>query len=136
MGSPLWLLLANIFMISLEDNTLPKLELYLCNWKGYVDDTFAHVLPDKIDIILHELNSYYPNIKFTDELESCNKLAFLDVSARRTNGNKVERSVYRKATCTNIYINWYSHAPNKLENWYHEKSYKKSKVYKLFRTSP
>ena len=33
MGSPLGPLLANIFMISLEDNTLPKLELYLRNWK-------------------------------------------------------------------------------------------------------
>ena len=51
MGSPLGPLLANIFMISLEDNTLPKLELYLRNWKWYVDDTFAYLLPDKIDII-------------------------------------------------------------------------------------
>ena len=41
MGSPLGPLLANIFVISLEDSTLPKLELYLCNWKRYVDDTFA-----------------------------------------------------------------------------------------------
>ena len=114
MGSPLGPLLANIFMISLEDSTLPKLELYLCNWKRYVDDTFAYVLPDKIDMILHELSSYHPNIKFTYELESNNKLAFLDVSARRTKDNKVETSVYRKATCTNIYINWHSHAPS---NW-------------------
>ena len=33
MGSPLAPLVANIFMISLENTTLPKLELYLCNWK-------------------------------------------------------------------------------------------------------
>ena len=79
-----------------------------------MDDTFAYVLPDKIDMILHELHSYHLNIKFTYELESNNKLAFLDVSARRTNDNKVETSVYRKATCTNIYINWQSHAPS---NW-------------------
>ena len=77
-------------------------------------DTFAYVLPDKIDMILHELYSYHPNIKFTYELESNNKLASLDVSARRTNDNKVETSVYRKATCTNIYINWHSHFPS---NW-------------------
>ena len=109
-GSPLGSLVANIFMISLEDSTLPKLELYLCNWKRYVDDTFAYVLPDKIDMILYELNSYHSNIKFTYELESNNKLAFLDVSARRTNDNKVETSVYRKAACTNIYIN--SHVPS------------------------
>ena len=29
---------------------LPKLELYFRNWKRYVDDTFAYVLPDKVDI--------------------------------------------------------------------------------------
>ena len=33
MGLPLGPLLANIFTISLEDSTLPKLELYFCNWK-------------------------------------------------------------------------------------------------------
>ena len=114
MGSPLGTLLANIFMISLEDNNLPKLELYLRNWKRYLDDTFAYVLLDKIDMILHELNSYHPNIKFTYELESYNKLAFLDVSAIRANDNKVETSAYTKATCTNIYLNWSSHA---LSNW-------------------
>ena len=70
MGSPLGPLLANIFMISLEGNTLPKLEFYLCNWKWYVDDTFAYVLPDKIEMVLHEIDSYHSNIKFTYELES------------------------------------------------------------------
>ena len=75
------------------------------------DDTFAYVLPDKIDLILHELNSYHPNIKCTYELESYNKLAFLDVSIRRTNDNKVESSLYE-----------YLHKlaltyPIKLENW-------------------
>ena len=69
MGSPLGPLLANIFMMSLEGNTLPKLEFYLCNWKRYVDDTFAYVLPDKIEMVLHEINSYHSNIKFTYELE-------------------------------------------------------------------
>ena len=64
-GSALGPLLANIFMISLEDNSLPKLELDLRNWKRYVDDTFAYVLPDKIDMILHELSLYHRNIKFT-----------------------------------------------------------------------
>ena len=68
-------------------------------------NTFVYVLPDKINMILHELNLYHPNIKFTYKLESYNKLVFLDVSAIRTNDNKVETFVYRKATCTNIYIN-------------------------------
>ena len=111
MGAQLWPLLANIFMISSEDNTLPKLQLHLRYWKRYVDDSFAYVLSDKIDIILHELNSYHLKTKFTSELASYNKLAFLDVSARRTKYKKAETSVYRKASCKNIYINCRSHAP-------------------------
>ena len=53
MGSPLGSLFANIFMISLEDNILSKLESYLCNWRRYIDDIFAYVLPEKIDLIVH-----------------------------------------------------------------------------------
>ena len=48
------------------------------------------------------------------ELELVNKLAFLDVCVTRINKNKIETYVYWKATNTNIYINWYSHAP---ANW-------------------
>ena len=38
----------------------------------------------------------------------------MHVFERTTNHNKVETSIYRKATCTNIYINLHSHAPS---NW-------------------
>ena len=69
MGSSLGPLLANIFMISLEEKVLPKVSNYLCYWKRYVDDTYAYVVPEKIGFILKELNSYHPNIKFTYELE-------------------------------------------------------------------
>ena len=41
MGSPLGPLLANIFMISLEEEVRPKLSNYLCYWKRYVDDIYA-----------------------------------------------------------------------------------------------
>ena len=39
MGSPLVPLLANIFVISLEEKVLPKVSNYLCYWKRYVEDT-------------------------------------------------------------------------------------------------
>ena len=76
-------------MISLEENTLPKLEPYLCNWRRYIDDIFAYVLTEKIDLIIHELNSFNSNIKSTYELELDNKLAFLDVCVTRINKNKI-----------------------------------------------
>ena len=53
MGSPLGPLLANIFMTSLEENVIPSLSPSLCNWKRYVDDTHAYVVPTKVDMILN-----------------------------------------------------------------------------------
>ena len=50
---------------------------------------------------------------FKNGLELDNKLEFLDVCVTRINKNEIETSVYKKATNTNIYINWYSHVPSK-----------------------
>ena len=83
MGSSLVPLLANIFMMSLEEKVLPKVSNYLRYWKHYVDDTFAYVVPEKINFILKELNSYHPNLKFTYELEENNKITFLEVLLNR-----------------------------------------------------
>ena len=47
-SSPLRALLPNIFMISIEENILPKLELYLCNWRRCTDAVFAYAPPGKI----------------------------------------------------------------------------------------
>ena len=52
MGSSLGPLLADIFMTSLEEKVLPKVSNYLCYWKRYVDDTYAYVVPEKINFIL------------------------------------------------------------------------------------
>ena len=103
MGSPLGPLLANIFMISLEEKVLPKVSSYLCFWKRYVDDIYTYVVPEMIDFILKELKSYHPNIKFTYELEEDNKIVFLDVLINRINPNEIETSVYKKKTNTDIY---------------------------------
>ena len=69
MGSPLGPLLANIFMTSLEEDLIPALKLYLCNWKRYVDDMHACVEPTKVEFILNKLNNCHANINFTCELE-------------------------------------------------------------------
>ena len=111
MGSPLGPLFANIFMTSLEEEVIPKLTPYLCNWKRYVDDTYAYVNPEKVDFILTKLNSYHPNIQFTFELEKNKQITFLDVLVKRTVANQIETCVHRKETSTNLYMNWNSHAP-------------------------
>ena len=73
MGSLLGTLLANIFMTSLEEQIIPKLTPYLCNWKVYVHDTHACAIHEKVSFILAKLNSYHPNIQFTFEIDK-NKL--------------------------------------------------------------
>ena len=76
MGLPLELLFANIFMISLEGNILPKLELYLCY------DIFPYTLSEKINLIIHELNSNPSNIifyKFSYELKLDKRIYSIDL---------------------------------------------------------
>ena len=79
-----------IAMITLSGN-------YSQNWKWFVDDTFAFVLPDKIGYIVNELNSFNVTIQFTLEIEE-NKLACLDIIEIRNSNDTINTQVYRKPT--------------------------------------
>ena len=50
-GSPLRPFLANIFMTYLEEEALPASSSCLYNWKRFVDDTRASVIPKKVQLI-------------------------------------------------------------------------------------
>ena len=80
-------------------------------WTRYVDDTFAFIKPNKEKEIQEVLNGFHEKIKFTYEKEEKRKIAFLDVSLSRNDDGNLETKVYRKATNTDIYMNWHSHAP-------------------------
>ena len=100
-------------MCELENEIVPKLEDKLCNWMRYVDDTFAFIKPGEELYIQEQLNAYHQKIQFTFEMEKDGKLPFLDVLiTRQPTGGKVDTSVYRKQTNTDIYMNWKSHAPS------------------------
>ena len=111
MGSPLGALFANIFMCELENTLIPQLGDKMSNWTRYVDDTFAFIKLDTEKEIQETLNSYHRSIKFTYECENKNTIPFLDVLISRENDGKLQTSVYRKVTNTDIYMNWHSHAP-------------------------
>ena len=111
MGSPLGPVLANVFMVYLEETIVPQLKTSMPTWKRYVDDTFALVKKGKRDEIIKKLNSFHSNIKFTHEVEKEGKIAFLDVLIKREESETVQTSVYRKPTNNSIYINWESYAP-------------------------
>ena len=48
MELPLGPLLANVFIISLEETMLAKLRSCLCNWRRYADDIFIYAIPKKL----------------------------------------------------------------------------------------
>ena len=75
----------------------------------YVDDTFV-ILNNKnqADNILKYLNDQHQTIKFTMELESNNKINFLDVLVRRSSELKFMTSTYKKPTNTGNVLNWHS----------------------------
>ena len=110
MGSPLGPFLAGIFMVELECTLLPQLTMYMTPWWRYVDDTIAFIKEDCVDIVLQAINNYHSNINFTYELESDNKISFLDVLIHRQE-DRIDTSVYRKPTNNNIFLHWDSFAP-------------------------
>ena len=83
----------------------------ILHWTRYVDDTFAFIKPEKKVEVQEKLNSFHEKIRFTHEDEEANSIAFLDVAVTRGNDKKLETSVYCKPTNTDVYMNWYAHAP-------------------------
>ena len=106
MGSPLGPVLANIFMVHLEQIMIPRLAGQMSSWFRYVDDTFTFVKEDEIDFVQEALNGFHQDIKFTYETETDDKIAFLDVLVTRKIDGTFDTEVYRKKTDNSIYINW------------------------------
>ena len=67
MGSCLGPALANIIMTELETVIVDKLfeENLLKFYIHYMDDTLALIKESDISTVLHKLNSFHPNVKFT-----------------------------------------------------------------------
>ena len=81
---------------------------YYCR---YVDDIFLMFESrDHVKKFLKYMNSRHPNIQFTCEEESNNKISFLDISVMRVN-NKLTTSLYRKKTFSGVYLNFNSFLP-------------------------
>ena len=99
-------------MVELENTRVPRRSNYLDFWRRYADDTFTFVMEESITFVIEKLNSYHWNLQFKYELEHVDELSFLYVLVIKQSNNKVETTVYRKNTTTEIYLNWFSHTPN------------------------
>ncbi|KER25325.1 hypothetical protein T265_07200 [Opisthorchis viverrini] len=111
MGSPIFPVLANIFMEEFEQRALagfphpPKIF-----WR-YVDDTFVVMKRDKVNEFYNYLNELSPQIKFSMEIESTSgKLAFLDCMTHKV-GGRLKTTVYEKPTDTGAVLNYSSAHP-------------------------
>ena len=110
MGSPLGPVIANIFMVHLEEEVIPRLTGEVSSWFRYVDDTFTFIKEDKIELVQQTLNEFHQDISFTYEVEENKKISFLDVLVTRKTDGSFDTEVYRKKTDTNIYIHWEAYA--------------------------
>ena len=111
MGSPLGPVLANVFMVELENQLIPKMSEKVSLWERYVDDTFTFIKENEIENVKNVLNTFHKDIKFTHEVEKNGNIAFLDVSVNKKEDGSFQTKVYRKKTDTNLYVNWMSFAP-------------------------
>lgn len=109
MGNPLSPLIAEVFMAKFETDLKSK-GLLPRIWHRYVDDVFAIVKKDQLNDVLTVLNTQYPTIKFTYEMEQNNKLIFLDLELQRKQ-NRIDIAIHHKPTSTLRYIPSDSYAP-------------------------
>ncbi|KAG8301980.1 hypothetical protein J6590_108521 [Homalodisca vitripennis] len=104
MGNPLSCFIANIFLAKFELNAKQNMTYFPRVWLRYVDDIFAIFNKNQdLQNFINQLNTFYPTIKFTCEIETNSSLPFLDVLVKRNNGD-IEYDIYRKPTCNNRYI--------------------------------
>ena len=108
MGSCLGPVLTNIIMTELETVIVDKLfeENLLKFSVRYMDDTLALIKESDINTVLHKLNSFYPNLKFTVDKFDDGIVNYLDVKIIDN-----ETDIYYKNTHTDQYMQLFTFAP-------------------------
>ena len=101
-GSPLSLVVANIFMEDFESKALASAHLLPKLWKRFVDDTgvvWSHG-QEELDIFFSHMKNQSSSIKFIMEQEVDGNLPFLDVLISRNDDGSVSHQVFQKKTHT------------------------------------
>ena len=107
-GSHLGAVLADIFMIELENSLLPNLTKYITFWSRYVDDKICFVKISTTEFIISLLKRFDKNIQF--EEENNETIPFLDILISQRKKD-IPTTVYRTSTCNDVYLNWNASAP-------------------------
>ena len=109
MGSPVSLVVANMFMEHIEERAIRSSPHPIRFWRRYVYDTFCFLSKSSVEEVQKHLNSVSPAIQFTVEKETDIQLPFLDVLVMRDEGEKLKTTVYRKKTHTDRYLPFHSY---------------------------
>ena len=107
MGSPIFVIVANLVMKSIENKMLKNFASPPCIWLRYIDDTFVVLKKTEVGSFHKFINNIEDSIKFTVEQEVENAIPFLDVLIIRNNGQLTTKA-YKKPTHTTRYLNFNS----------------------------
>ena len=110
MGSPVSLVIANIYMEYFESLAIPSSLTLIRWWSRCVNDVHSATRKDHVCKLKEHLNSMDPHIKFTTELPGTDGLTFLDTLTKAT-PNSIVSTVNRKPTHTDRYLDYKSNHP-------------------------
>jgi hypothetical protein len=116
MGSPLFPVLADLYMEKMETNIkVQDTGNHIKFWKRYVDDIFALISREgDPEAILAQANSISDTVKFMLENEREGSLAFLDVKITKSK-SKLVTPVYRNSTDSGRYLHYKSNHPRSVK---------------------
>jgi hypothetical protein len=114
MGAPSSGLISEIFLQHMEQTHMTHVadKHKIIEYFRYVDDILLIYDSNHTDIqeILTDFNTIHPNLKFTAETESDNRINYLDITIHRT-PTDWKISIYRKPTFTDTIIPYTSNHP-------------------------
>ena len=111
MGSPISVVLAELFMQKLEEDIFLNAPYQPIFWKRYLDDIITVLPRDLIHVFLDYINSVNEHITFTVETETNNFLPYLDLNLIRKEDGHLMFDVYRKPSNHNNYLKYDSYHP-------------------------
>ena len=111
MGSPISVVLAELFMQKLEEEIFLNAPYQQIFWKRYLDDIITVLPRDLIYVFLDYINCVNEHITFTVETETNNFLPYLDLNLIRKEDGHLMFDVYRKPTNHNNYLKYDSYHP-------------------------
>ena len=97
MGSPIFVIVANLIMESIENKMLKDFASPPRIWLRYIDDGFVVLKKTEVVSFHKFINNIKDSIKFTVEQKVGNAIPFLDVLIIRNNGQLTAKA-YRKPT--------------------------------------